>query len=463
VLAREDRRRIAAEPTAAKTVTVPAPLAAAQAAPAAVPVEVAHTREAAPFAVYGASTGTADNELIDTSFDRASSLISGSGNVNVSYTVRAQVSDSGGPLELAEADFVSSDLSESAAGLMTDAAGNTAYTSALKAYTLTSANISENSGGFNPYTLTVQADGYSNRLVDFDLNQPQQTVTVSLSRPNSSHIPPPAPPTDSIERLETIPATCTPQRDIQLKVYGSDIRHIKLSNEPLTEVQGQWSGFSPPAATFAWNLPPGDGTKTVYAIGLDASDKISIPRSIEILLDTAAGCQNLPTEPVKPPAPGTILLKAGTLIKGTSDTVYYYGTDGKRHIFPNLKTYKSWYSSFDSVIKVTDGTLSGISLGNNATYRPGNLIKFRSPAVYLVGSQATLHHIASERVALQLVGPNWGSLVQDLSDVFYMDYILGFQIQATDNIDLQALQSIMTLNDAAGYKGGGKETFGQLQ
>ena len=45
-------------------------------------------------------------------------------------------------------------------------------------------------------------------------------------------------------------------------------------------------------------------------------------------------------------------LKSGSLIKASTGSVYYYGANGKRFVFPNEKTYKTWFISFDLIITI---------------------------------------------------------------------------------------------------------------
>ena len=47
--------------------------------------------------------------------------------------------------------------------------------------------------------------------------------------------------------------------------------------------------------------------------------------------------------------------------------VYYLGANGKRFVFPNEKTYKTWYSDFSSVQTVSSTEMSSYTIGGNAT------------------------------------------------------------------------------------------------
>ena len=53
---------------------------------------------------------------------------------------------------------------------------------------------------------------------------------------------------------------------------------------------------------------------------------------------------------------------AGDLIKKDGlSAVYYLGDDGKRYVFPNEATYKSWYSDFSGVVTISSDELKANS------------------------------------------------------------------------------------------------------
>lgn len=106
--------------------------------------------------------------------------------------------------------------------------------------------------------------------------------------------------------------------------------------------------------------------------------------------------------------------------------VYYIGRDGRRHAFPNSRVYASWYQDFSQVRVVTLDTLSRIPLGANITYRPGvTMVKFTTDnKVYLHVGNRHLRWVASEAAARDLFGPDWNRHIDDISDVFYTDYLI---------------------------------------
>src|SRR5260221_2074206 len=76
--------------------------------------------------------------------------------------------------------------------------------------------------------------------------------------------------------------------------------------------------------------------------------------------------------PVASHAAVTTAFSPGDLIKGSGDTVYYFGNDGVRYVFPNSKTYFTWYVDFKTVKQIADGLLATIPLARqNITYRTG--------------------------------------------------------------------------------------------
>ncbi len=119
---------------------------------------------------------------------------------------------------------------------------------------------------------------------------------------------------------------------------------------------------------------------------------------------------------------------AGDLIKGTSlSTVYYYGYDGERYVFPNETTFFTWYSDFDDVTTISDSALSDITLGGNVVMRPGSWwVKIQSAdEVYAVARDGSIHWIESEDVASAFAGSDWNERIVDVPDVFFADYTVG--------------------------------------
>lgn len=118
----------------------------------------------------------------------------------------------------------------------------------------------------------------------------------------------------------------------------------------------------------------------------------------------------------------------GDLIKGeTLSTVYYYGSDGQRYSFPNEKTFFSWFADFDDVVEISDEELADITLAGNIVYRAGSRwVKITSDEkVYAVSTDGSVHWIESAEVAEDLAGSDWNQNIDDVPDVFFVDYTVG--------------------------------------
>lgn len=130
---------------------------------------------------------------------------------------------------------------------------------------------------------------------------------------------------------------------------------------------------------------------------------------------------------------------AGTLVKLVDDrnpdtqvdtAVYYVGSDGKRHGFPNSQIYASWYADFSLVQTISATQMATLPLGANVTYRPGvRMVKFQTlPKVYAMDRGGVLRWVATEAVAETLYGPTWNTKIDDLSDAFFTNYTFGADI-----------------------------------
>ncbi|MCD4760634.1 hypothetical protein K8R42_01930, partial [bacterium] len=96
--------------------------------------------------------------------------------------------------------------------------------------------------------------------------------------------------------------------------------------------------------------------------------------------------------------------------------VYYIGSDGNKYVFPDGKTYGTWYDNFDDVVRVDVAELDNYPDGGAITYRPGTkLITHENTAkIYAVGSGGALHWIPTTEVAETLYGETWYTRVMDV-------------------------------------------------
>ncbi len=138
---------------------------------------------------------------------------------------------------------------------------------------------------------------------------------------------------------------------------------------------------------------------------------------------------------------------AGDLIKGSGQTVYYFASDGSRYVFPNSKTYFTWYPDFTTVKQIPDGMLGQIPLArSNVTYRPGvKMVKITTdPKVYVVDKGGILRHVGSEQLAQTLYGLSWKSLIEDVPDAFFVNYKVGTDIQTASDFHPSDVTTLTT-------------------
>jgi hypothetical protein len=137
----------------------------------------------------------------------------------------------------------------------------------------------------------------------------------------------------------------------------------------------------------------------------------------------------------------------GSLIKtacGTTTTVndpckavYYYGEDGKRHVFPNEATYFTWYNDFDDVVEVSSSFMSSLTIGKNVTFRPGSvLVKFdSSSSIYAVEKEHTLRRYTTTGLIESDYGDDYEDVLVSISDSLYSNYTIGSVIDSTSDFD----------------------------
>jgi hypothetical protein len=124
----------------------------------------------------------------------------------------------------------------------------------------------------------------------------------------------------------------------------------------------------------------------------------------------------------------TVYCVANSLIRiPLISSVYYCGADGKRYVFPNPKTYATWYKDFSSVKIISLEDMSKIPLGGNVTYRPGvKLVKIESDSrVYAVDHNGTLRLMITPAIATKYYGASWTKNVEDIPESFFTNYKIG--------------------------------------
>jgi hypothetical protein len=127
---------------------------------------------------------------------------------------------------------------------------------------------------------------------------------------------------------------------------------------------------------------------------------------------------------------GSLLAKEG--VEGAA--VYYIGSDGAKYVFPDSKTYFTWYTDFSDVVRVPVTELDMYDNGGAVTYRPGTyLVTHEDTAnVYAVGAGGVYHLIPSEAEAIDMYGEDWGAMIMDvIPGYFSTSYTEGADLSTT--------------------------------
>ncbi len=139
---------------------------------------------------------------------------------------------------------------------------------------------------------------------------------------------------------------------------------------------------------------------------------------------------------------------SGSLVKASLPAVYYVGADGKRYVFPNEKTYKTWYADFSGVLTITDAELAAMPIGGNVTYKPGvRMVKITTdPKTYAVGKGGVLRWVKTEAVAVALYGSSWNQMIDDVPDWAFTNYTIGADINGASDYSPASEASIASIN-----------------
>ncbi len=216
---------------------------------------------------------------------------------------------------------------------------------------------------------------------------------------------------------------------------------------------GGGSGGGSSAATSS--AAPASGTSSSGAGTVPVVTTLSPERIAEngISLDSegrhvAPTTSSVGVSPFSQASQSVSAVEPGWLIRSSgSGSVYYVGSDGKRHVFWNAQTFFTWTDSWSNVVWVTDATLPTLALGSPMLPKPGVvLVKIVSdPNVYLVEADANgtflLRHIVSESVATEMFGAAWADDVIDLEPTLFAHYERGDDVTAPEPVDLSSVRT----------------------
>ena len=128
---------------------------------------------------------------------------------------------------------------------------------------------------------------------------------------------------------------------------------------------------------------------------------------------------------------------AGSLLalEDTTDAaVYYIGSDGAKYVFPDSKTYFTWYENFDNVVRVDVAELDLYENGGTVTYRAGTkLVTTPDTAnVYALEPGGFLRLIPDADTAAAVYGDGWGAMIQDVIPGYFLSsYTTGSDLDTT--------------------------------
>ncbi|HTK59575.1 MAG TPA: CAP domain-containing protein [Candidatus Baltobacteraceae bacterium] len=157
------------------------------------------------------------------------------------------------------------------------------------------------------------------------------------------------------------------------------------------------------------------------------------------------------------PGRASAAVPVDALVKASGPTVYYYAADGKRYVFPDAKTYASWFVDFSGIFTISDAELAAMPLGGNVTHRPGvRMVKIQTdPRVYAVARGGVLRWVGSEALAEGLYGQFWNTAIDDVSDAYFADYEMGIPIGAPEDFSpLVIAEATDTINSDLGVAAG---------
>ncbi|GEM_PF-879224 len=205
------------------------------------------------------------------------------------------------------------------------------------------------------------------------------------------------------------------------------------------------------------------GSYTAYFNCTDAAGNATSGQSVSVNVSAASPNNPPPPPPPSPtpPPPPPPANASSTLIKlacpnaviaadHPCKAVYFSGSDGKRHAFPNEKVYFTWYTNFDGVQIVSASAMATTPLGKNVTYRPGvKMVKFQTLSnVYAVGRGGVLRWVTNEDVARSLYGATWNKKIDDIADTFYLDYKMGANINVSSDYSVSTEMNAVLSIDA---------------
>ncbi len=193
----------------------------------------------------------------------------------------------------------------------------------------------------------------------------------------------------------------------------------------------------------------GDGIDDLR-VGYDGLDDDGEPMFTFSSLEVVYECEmpsGTGTSPVTGDEEDITDVEAGDFIKSDSySTVYYVTSDCGRRVFMNSQAYFSWQDSFDTLVTVTDATLTGLSLEGIMLPKAGTtMVKIQSDAkVYCLADgddmfTPDLRWVTSEDVAEDAAGSSWADYIIDIEATFFSYFGSGDDLEDGSDVDASDL------------------------
>jgi hypothetical protein len=133
----------------------------------------------------------------------------------------------------------------------------------------------------------------------------------------------------------------------------------------------------------------------------------------------------------------------GDLVKGPHSDAVYMILGAEKHIFPDRKTFMTWYQNFVTVREVTIAQLDAYITGKPMPYRPGTklITHPNTSKVYALESCGMLRLIPDEETARTLYGTDWAQRVQDVHELTFSNYTIQSSMTTDEHPGGTLLQS----------------------
>lgn len=145
------------------------------------------------------------------------------------------------------------------------------------------------------------------------------------------------------------------------------------------------------------------------------------------------------------------------LITCDGSSLYWYSADGRRYVFPNSRTYETWFPRDGvqpKIYRIPTEELARIPIAGNVTYKPGiRMIKAKEdPKIYAVSLGGVIRHIENTAVIEEIYGKDWLSKLDTVPDAFFVNYSLGDSIKSSsDYSPIRESESAKTVEDTISF------------